>query len=702
MLLMGGMFFASAALAEEVEKLPAFPGAEGFGRYVTGGRGGAVYRVTNLNDDNSAGSLRWALAQKGTKTIVFDVSGTIHLKSALNIPANTTIAGQTAPGDGICVADYPCSIKGSNVIVRFMRFRLGNTHVTVDGADGWDGFGGFDQQDLLIDHCSVSWSIDECLSVLGNKNTTVQWCLVAQSLVNSGHTKGSHGYGGNWGGSGASFHHNLIAHHTSRTPRLGPRPTTQLDERMDLRNNVIYNFGGNGCYGGEGMTVNIVNNYYKPGPGSPTNDKGKRIAGVGIRTSSYVTNYPDYAPALHLWGNYYVTGNVNSKYSDVTRDNWTYGMYNQITSSDNDNLYTSVTKDTIRMSEPMDFVCVTTHDAKTAYEKVLQYAGASLSRDWVDTLMVYDTRYGKASHTGSGLSKGFVNSQNDNKPAGAGADWSAWPELKTTACPTDTDQDGMPDEWETANGLNPNDAADRNTKSAEGYTMLEVYMNSLVADIMEGGMEGGELLGYALTEERGEVVTEDVMLSAGTCLASKGDLTYKFDNGYAITNNKSKGYGTGKENGIKYSANVEYTIQLPANMAVYSATFTGYDNYDVDAYIASLNGVSFDAGQYVFPAKDASGNYTVVTHTIDLESPASGTLMFTIGSKQTVLAITLKVADKATGITEEITVPVQEYVDVYAVTGQLVRKQVHYKHALNGLPSGLYIVGGKKMYWYSR
>lgn len=702
MLLMGGMFFTSAAWAEEVEKLPAFPGAEGFGRYVTGGRGGAVYHVTNLNDDNSEGSLRWALSQKGTKTIVFDVSGTIHLESALSIPSNTTIAGQTAPGGGVCVADYPCSIKGSNVIVRFMRFRLGNTHVTVDGADGWDGFGGFDQQDLLIDHCSVSWSIDECLSVLGNKNTTVQWCLVAQSLVNSGHTKGSHGYGGNWGGSGASFHHNLIAHHTSRTPRLGPRPTTQLDERMDMRNNVIYNFGGNGCYGGEGMTVNIVNNYYKPGPGSPTNYKGKRIAGVGIRTSSYVTSYPDYAPALHLWGNYYVTGNVNSKYSDVTNDNWTYGMYNQIISSDNDNLYTSVTKDTIRMSEPMDFVCVTTHDAKTAYEKVLQYAGASLSRDWVDTLMVYDTRYGKASHTGSGLSSGFINSQNDNKPAGAGSDWSAWPELKTATCPTDTDQDGMPDEWETANGLNPNDAADRNTKSAEGYTMLEVYMNSLVADIMEGGMEGGELLGYALTEERGEVVTEDVMLSAGTCLASNGDLTYKFDNGYTITNNKSKGYATGKENGIKYSANVEYTIQLPANMAVYSATFTGYDNYDVDAYIASLNGVTFDAGQYVFPAKDASGNYTVATHTIDLESPASGTLMFTIGSKQTVLAITLKVADEATGITEEVSIPVQEYVDVYAVTGQLVRKQVHYKHALNGLPSGLYIVGGKKMYWYSR
>ena len=298
--------FVMALAATATEQLPAFPGAEGFGRYVTGGRGGKILHVTKL-DDSGYQSLRWCLQQQGAKIIVFDVSGTIHLQSALSIPSNTTIAGQSAPGDGICVADYPVSISGNNVIVRYMRFRLGNKNVLKDGADGWDGFGGFDKQDWIIDHCSVSWSTDECLSVLGNKNTTVQWCLVAQSIVNSGHSKGAHGYGGNWGGSGASFHHNLIAHHTSRTPRLGPRPTTQLDERMDMRNNVIYNFGGNGCYGGEGMTVNIVNNYYKPGPGSPTGDKGKRIAGIGIRTNDYIKTYPAYAPALHLWGKYYVT-----------------------------------------------------------------------------------------------------------------------------------------------------------------------------------------------------------------------------------------------------------------------------------------------------------------------------------------------------------------------------------------------------------
>jgi len=507
------------------EKTPAFPGAEGFGRYVTGGRGGAVYHVTNLNDSGS-GSLRWALSQNGTKTIVFDVSGTIHLSSALTIPSNTTIAGQSAPGDGICVADYPCSIKGNNVIVRFMRFRLGNKNVTINGADGWDGFGGFDQKDWIIDHCSVSWSIDECLSVLGNKNTTVQWCLVSQSLVNSGHTKGAHGYGGNWGGSGASFHHNLIAHHTSRTPRLGPRPTTQLDERMDMRNNVIYNFGGNGCYGGEGMTVNIVNNYYKPGPGSPTGTKGKRIAGIGIRTNEYVKTYPAYAPALHLWGKYYVTGNVNSKYSDVTADNWTIGILNQINANDCDGTFTQETKDSIKLSAPMPFILTTTHTAEQAYQKVLDYAGASLHRDTHDQQMVSDTRNGEASFTGTGLSKGFINTQDDNKPADADDNWNAWPVLNSATAPADSDGDGMPDSWETDNGLNPNDASDGRTYADNGYTNLENYLNSLVDHITSEQYAGGEQQGDIIVKENGGASDEE-----GKQVEGNGAICWHFGNG---------------------------------------------------------------------------------------------------------------------------------------------------------------------------
>ena len=527
------------------EKTPAFPGAEGFGRYVTGGRGGAVYHVTNLNDSGE-GSLRWALDKSGTKTIVFDVSGTIHLKSALNISkANVTIAGQTAPGDGICVADYPVAIKTNNVIVRYLRFRLGNNNVTKDGADGWDGFGGFDQQDIIIDHCSVSWSIDECLSVYGNKNTTVQWCLVAQSLQDAGHSKGAHGYGGNWGGSGASFHHNLLAHHESRTPRLGPRYTTQLDERMDMRNNVIYNYAGNGCYGGEAMHVNIVNNYYKPGPGTAqiSSTKQRRIASVGIRTDSYIKSYPDYAPTLHIWGKYYVDGNVNPKYSDVTEDNWTYGMYNQINADNNDGLYDDAVKDSIRLREPIDYVLTTTHSAETAYERVLAYAGACKVRDSFDEQMVSDVRNGEASATGKGNHKGIVDSQNDNKPEGAGDDWSAWPVLNSETAPADSDGDGMPDAWETANGLNPQDGSDGKQQATDGYTNLEHYLNSLVADITEQQYVGGEQGGYI--EEEGEApVTEVYEISPNT---SNGDWT--FTNGIKIS--VGNGYAEGSSCGTQ-------------------------------------------------------------------------------------------------------------------------------------------------------
>ena len=611
---------ATVVFAEE--KTPAFPGAEGFGRYVTGGRGGNVYHVTSLADDGSEGTLRWALGKSGVKTIVFDVSGTIHLQSSLDISiGNVTIAGQTAPGDGICVADYPVSIKANNVIVRYMRFRLGNKNVLANGADGWDGFGGFDQQDWIIDHCSVSWSIDECLSVLGNKNTTVQWCLVAQSLVNSGHSKGAHGYGGNWGGSGASFHHNLIAHHGSRTPRLGPRPTTQLDERMDMRNNVIYNFGGNGCYGGEGMNVNIVNNYYKPGPGSPTDKKGYRIAGIGIRTNTYVNTYPAYAPALHLWGKYYVTGNYNSKYPQLNQDNWTYGIINQIDASGCDGTFTQETKDSIKLAEPIDYILTTTHSAADAYDRVLDFAGASLHRDSFDELMVSDTRNGKATYTGSGLSKGFVNSQDDNKPSDADASWSAWPTLASKEAPKDTDGDGMPDEWELANALDPTNPNDGKTIGADGYSNLENYLNSLVADITTAQNMGGETTGSTVNESE-EPVTSTLDITPET---ANGDWT--FSNGCSITISTAKSYSTSKNCGIqsiKYSNNVTYTIHLPEGVAVSSIDFTGFTNEDnVDGYLAELNGKTFSASDYVFPSR--TGN-KAVTYNVKLDTPASGSV----------------------------------------------------------------------------
>ncbi len=467
--------------------------------YTSGGRRGTVYHVTNLNDDGE-GSLRWALGKSGRRTIIFDVSGTIHLQSELRLRnGNVTIAGQTAPGDGICVADYPFVLAANNVIIRFMRFRLGNEALKTNAsAHEGDGLGGMDLKNIIIDHCSVSWSIDECLSVYGSEKLTVQWCIVSQSLCNAGHSKGAHGYGGNWGGSGASYHHNLLAHHASRTPRLGPRPSTQTDERMDLRNNVIYNWAGNGCYGGEGMNVNIVNNYYKPGPATDTRSTTiqQRIASINIRTSDYTKHNTDtpneWDVMWHVWGKYYVDGNVNTKHSKVTTDNWTYGMYNQIAS--NDGTYTQTTKDTIRLNDPIAFVNTTTHSAETAYERVLSYAGASLHRDAVDELVVSDTRQGTASYTGSNCAPGLINSQDDLRPSDAAADWSAWPELSQGTVLADTDGDGIPDEWETAHGLDPNDNADGKDWTTDGYTNLELYLNDLVANIITAQNAGGILL----------------------------------------------------------------------------------------------------------------------------------------------------------------------------------------------------------------
>ncbi len=667
---------ASTSAAQQAELTPAFPGAEGFGRYVSGGRGGKVLHVKNLKDSGYQ-SLRWCLQQTGAKTIVFDVSGTIHLESALSIPSNTTIAGQTAPGDGICVADYPVNISGNNVIVRYMRFRLGNKNVLKDGADGWDGFGGFDKMDWMIDHCSVSWSIDECLSVLGNKNTTVQWCLVAQSLVNSGHSKGAHGYGGNWGGSGASFHHNLIAHHTSRTPRLGPRPTTQLDERMDMRNNVIYNFGGNGCYGGEGMTVNIVNNYYKPGPGTPTDSKGKRIAGIGIRTNSYIATYPAYAPALHLWGKYYVTGNVNSKYSDVTNNNWTIGIINQVNANDCDGTWTQATRDSIRLTEPMPFICTTTHSAAVAYERVLSYAGCSKSRDSFDAEMVSDARQGRASHTGKGLSSGFINSQDDNKPAGAASSWSAWPTLNSTEAPTDTDGDGMPDEWEAAHGLDPKSAKDGNKLNDEGYTMVEVYLNELVADITAAQNEGGEQQGRVI--HYGEAQYSDYDISGQT---SNGDWT--FSGGFKM--NQTGSPASGSYATIKYSANKQYKLTLPAGLQFSGVTVYGYANADGgSSYLSELNGAAYGEDVYPFPARDAKPS--TVTYDIAFEQPVSDTFSFTCKGSQTCLLLTLHVA-QTSDISNMLWHQATHSQGIYTLGGKRVAAPTR---------SGLYIIDGRKV-----
>ena len=447
--------------------------------------------MTTLEDNSQQGSFRYACERSGFRTVVFDVSGTIHLKRALAIKGDITIAGQTAPGDGICVADYPVTLNGNNVIIRYMRFRLGNKYVA--NHEG-DGFGSMDHNNIIIDHCSVSWSIDECLSVYGGQNLTVQWCIAAQSLKNAGHSKGAHGYGGNWGGYKASYHHNLVVHNESRTPRLGPRPGTQQHEHMDMRNNVIYNWAGEGCYGGEGMNVNMVNNYYKPGPATMAKVSslqsdliGKRIAKIGIRTTAYTkhgtSSANEWDVMWHKWGTFYVDGNYNSQYNDVTADNWTYGIYNQISNDASvDYTFTDQVKQDMRLSQPLNYETVTTHSAQTAYERVLAYAGASLHRDALDNIMVTDTRNGTATMTGNGNLSGIINTQDDAVSYITGTD-SPWPTLVGQPMLTDTDGDGMPDTWEDSHGLNKNNAADGKTITSSGYTHLEIYLNALVEDI---------------------------------------------------------------------------------------------------------------------------------------------------------------------------------------------------------------------------
>ncbi|MBO5846678.1 MAG: pectate lyase [Bacteroidales bacterium] len=485
------LWLTSLVFPSFAQTLPAFPGAEGHGRYTSGGRGGAIYHVTNLEDDKDNppyGSLRYCLNKSGARTIVFDVAGTIFLDDYLDIKqGNVTIAGQTAPGEGICIAGYPVRISSSNVIMRFIRVRMGDLHLEVED----DALGGRAISNVIVDHCSCSWSIDECVSFYGDKNFTMQWCIISESLRYSNHEKGGHGYGGIWGGPSASFHHNLLAHHSSRTPRLGHDYQVPEVDNVDLRNNVIYNYGAVvGAYGAEGMNANIINCYYKPGPSTkPGSTRRSMIMGINPNDPKA----DNYDPNRPKWGEYFVSGNWCSSRSDIyatptdayeracSQDNWNYGIYNSISAS-----ITAAEKKAMRRSQPLDAGLVTTHSAQNAFEKVLATAGCSLDRDIIDERIVKETREGKATFKGN-VSKvgGIIDSQNDLKPSGAPADWSAWPSLEGGEKPKDTDQDGMPDEWEEAQGLNPKYPLDRNNKHASGYTYLEVYINSLVEHIVK-------------------------------------------------------------------------------------------------------------------------------------------------------------------------------------------------------------------------
>jgi hypothetical protein len=439
------------------QEIPAFPGAEGHGMYTNGGRGGRVIKVTNLNDSGE-GSFRAAVEAEGPRIVVFEVSGTIPLKSKLYITNNDiTIAGQTAPGDGICIKNYCVYITASNVIIRYMRFRMGDEYKEVD-----DALGGQKSKNMIIDHCSMSWSIDECASFYANENFTMQWCLLTESLGVSFHKKG-HGFGGIWGGYKATFHHNLLAHHTSRNPRFRGRKLTDIlpSELVDIRNNVFYNWGNNSAYGSEGGGYyNMVNNYYKSGPGTDPKIK-TRFLMVNAATAEY-----NWLETEGSHGQFYIDGNYVYGSDLISSDNWAGGVEWE----------DRISKENVKSDKEFEKGNIKTDDAQIAFQKVLKYAGASLFRDAVDKRAVHDTRTGTATimDGGNGSTNGFIDTQ---KAVGG------WPVLNSLPAPIDTDGDGMPDAWEIKNKLNPNDPTDANEdKNGDGYDNIENYINSLAVE----------------------------------------------------------------------------------------------------------------------------------------------------------------------------------------------------------------------------
>ena len=474
-------------------RIPAFPGAEGGGMFSFGGRGGKVLTVTNLNDDGP-GSFRWACEQGGARIVVFNVSGIIMLKTPVILRAPyITIAGQTAPGDGVCIAGQSFQVNTHDVVVRHMRFRRGNTDV-------WyreDSFGGNPVGNIMIDHCSCEWGLDENISFyrhmfnLGDKagsrkeptvNVTIQNTISAKALDTY-----NHAFGSTIGGENASFMRNLWADNTGRNPSIG------WGGVFNFVNNVIYNWVHRTADGGEYSTMsNFINNYYKPGPLTPKNQNvGWRILKSESRSGKL---FP-----FKQFGRVYAVGNIVEGYPKITADNWAGG----IQTADKDGELTGEELALMRSDEPFVMPPLTILPSSETFEYVMNNVGATLpKRDIVDRRIIEEVRTGQAYYVKKldkknpygnlwGLSPKsqkedgtFKYRRLDNESYKLGiitdpAQMGGYPEYKGKPR-VDTDGDGMPDDWERANGLDPNDPTDANKDcTGDGYTNIEKYINGI-------------------------------------------------------------------------------------------------------------------------------------------------------------------------------------------------------------------------------
>lgn len=487
-----------AVSASEALRIKAFPTAEGFGKFTSGGRGGKVVKVTSLADDGSEGTLRWAFKQYPGEpiTILFEVSGDITLTSDLRVNrANWTLAGQSAPGEGIVITHNKVNLGGSqNFIVRNVRFRIGQRStagdILADNACGVENCSNF-----IFDHCSFGWSVEENMNTADSHFLTVQYCMVHEGLYNAGHSKGERGYGTQWGGSPASYHHNLLAHNNSRSPRFNGARGDDNVVFMEYINNVNYNYGKRGaCYGGENTAdiseynglnsaheCNFMSNYYKPGPYS---DK---------TTVEFVA--PSYArTGAKSWGpsKWHLSGNIAEGFDDVNADNYLALKpegYTVAQVRSDERIVTSTpwhkysNMGTIGNYVPEHYMIYDIEDAADAFNTVVEKAG-TLNRDKVERRVADEVKNGSAANGGAlaGAGSGIIDTEND---AEGFFDYD-----KTYTVPTDTDSDGMPDDWEKANGLNPAEA-DNNLVNAEGYTALEAYLNSLMGETTVGGFQSG-------------------------------------------------------------------------------------------------------------------------------------------------------------------------------------------------------------------